>query len=125
MSYDPALSRSLDRLRLAVGDTDVDNELLFDETYTAMLAYLGDDEDKTVIAIADALIVKFAQEPDRIRLAGDDGEVEWRNRLNGWKDLIARKKEDVASATGGFQIKRPSRFDEEACEYRADGRCPW
>lgn len=127
-TFDPMLASALDRVRLSLGDTDETAPLLEDETITAMLAHQGNDEAKATIALASALIVRFAQEPDKVTLAGDEGAVQWNSRLKGWQALIARLESEgggAARVSGGMSVLRPSRFGAERSEYRADGRCPW
>ncbi len=140
MSFDPTLASPLDRIRLDLGDTETGAELIADETITAMLAYQGDDERKATVALASALIVRFAQQPGAVTLGDGEGRVEWGARLEGWEALIKRLTAELAAsdasaarAAGGFKVVRPGRYGEESSgygeessEYRRDvGREPW
>jgi hypothetical protein len=125
-SFSPDLSDAVSRIRLDLGDTAAPG-LLEDETITAMLAASSNEREAT-IKLASALIVRFAQEPDKVELAGDEGAVSWGNKVKGWQALISRLQAETLSAkreSGGFSVLRPSRYGEERAEYRGDGRCPW
>jgi hypothetical protein len=130
-TYDPTLLSALDRLRFLLGDTDTAAALLPDETYTAMLASKGADETLAAIALADALIARFAQLATRKSVdgAGGAGSVEYGNRLAAWRELAARLRKEVTQAAivsrGSGGITRPSRADDErGGEYYAGGREP-
>lgn len=123
-TFDPSLGEAVSRIRLDLGDT-VEPAFLEDETITAMLAASPTEADAT-IKLASALIVRFAQEPDKVDLADGEGTVTWGARLRGWQALIGRiqseKAEAVRAAAGGFRILRPTRGGEDCGEYRRDGR---
>ncbi len=117
MSFDPSLPGVRDRLRLQLGDTsgNAATELFPDTIYDATLAYNGNDEIKTVVALAEALIAKFSQAATRINLG--DMEFSWRDRLKSWSAVV-EKFAGVASAEagGGFNILRAER-EEDHSEY--------
>lgn len=121
-SYDAALVTARDRLRFAVGDTVADEVLLDDETYDAVLAWHGDNEDTATRAIASALLARYAREPDRIE--DDLGlQVIWQNRLKGWQQLASATAASSATASG-FRTRSPSRGDRDGAEHYAGCRLP-
>jgi hypothetical protein len=123
-TFDPSLGDAISRIRFDLGDT-VDPGFVEDETITAMVTASPDEREAT-IKLASALIVRFAQEPDKVELAGDEGAVTWSARLRGWQGLISRlqseKADAVKVASGGFRMLRPTRGGQECGEYRRDGR---
>lgn len=130
--YDPTLPRTIDRMRFALGDTVVEpvtSALIEDETYTAMLAYHAQSEPRAIIALAQALIARYAREPDRVDVEGKT-IVSWRDRLLGWKGLIAtltaEQQSLAALAAGGVIVRKRSRDVEQdaTAEYIAHGRGP-
>jgi hypothetical protein len=125
-TFDPSLGDAISRIRFDLGDT-VDPGFVADETITAMVAASPDEREAT-IKLASALIVRFAQEPDKVDLADGEGKVEWGARLRGWQALISRlqseKAEAVKAASGGFRVLSPSRGRERA-EYRRERRDCW
>jgi len=105
-TFDPALPAALDRMRLALGDTNtgaakpagadplqlpVDNAI-----YTGLLAYHGQDERAATVALADALIARYSQEPTKAALDGLES-AEWAARLRGWETLAARLRAEVSA----------------------------
>ena len=106
-TYDPTLPAVRDRLRLALGDTDTAAPLLTDEEYDGMLAHQGNSEAKTLIALARALIVRFAQKPTEVDVDGGVA-VKWAERLRAWRELVAQQEATLVPA--GFGIRRPERF---------------
>lgn len=117
MSFDPSLPAVRDRLRLQLGDTsgDVATELFSNEIYDATLAYNGNSETRTLVALSEALIAKFSQAASRINLG--DMEFSWRDRMVAWKAII-QKFEGISTAAGGggFNILKAER-DEPVGEY--------
>jgi hypothetical protein len=125
-TFDPSLADAISRIRFDLGDT-AEPAFVEDETITAMVAGAPDEREATV-KLASALIVRFAQEPDRVELADGEGAVTWSARLRGWQALISRLQAEKAAAVReagtGFRVLSPSRALERA-EYRRDGRCDW
>lgn len=123
-TYDTSLATVRDRMRLALGDTDMDVPLLSDEEYDGMYAHQGMSEPKTLIALARALIVRFAQQPTEVDIDGGVA-VKWAERLAAWRELIIEQTAILAALTGtvpvGFTIRRPDRFYPRA-EYYPDRR---
>lgn len=110
MSFDPSLPSVRDRLRLQLGDTsgDAATELLLDSIYDAVYAYHGNNDSKTLVALAESLIAKFSQAASRINLG--DMEFSWRDRMTAWKAIVLKFEGISASeGGGGFVIQRPER----------------
>ena len=109
-NYSPALGTDRDRARFIVGDTgellDSSGEqvwLLQDETIEALLSQFGYAEG--VAQICEALISRFAQEPDQYEEEGGI-QVRWSERIKAWKELARRMRDkgdasEEASGTRG------------------------
>lgn len=124
-TYRAALPTARDRLRFAVGDTNVAAALLVDVTYDAILAGVNNDERLATVVVCDALISRYAQEPTRAEITGVES-AEWRDRLSAWKGLAARLRaeatQEATRAQGTFSVQRPQRYDEEVGEYTRQRR---
>jgi hypothetical protein len=102
MPFDPSLSSSVDRVRLAVGDVD-DVEWLADATYLALLSDAADDLDTATRLAASALYSIIAMEP--VRRTANGEVIDYSGRLPRLKALAAG--EDATPATPAS----PPRFD--------------
>lgn len=132
MSYDPALSRTIDRLRFAVVDTDgpaptvvsptaeqLAAEMLPDATYLGLLAYHANNEAATTLALAEHLMLKFSSLPDSVVNGGKYSAI-WGSRFAAWRDIIARLRPRVdaaASGASGYRTFRMERGGQTAAEY--------
>lgn len=127
MSYDPGLVTARDRVRFAVGDTNSTAELLGDETYDALLAGTAGDESKATVQAAEYLIVRFAQEPDKLDLDGGKTAAEWGERIGAWRRLADRLRAELLDyaqrVQHGVRTQRVSRFEPATSEYSRRGRC--
>lgn len=132
-TYDPSLFGPIDRLRFAVGDTNVAAALLPDETYESLLLGNTNDEQRAIVAAASALLVRYAQEPDRVDLDGV-GSAQWSKRLAGWGEIVRNGRTDITLAEQRQKAQllrgrflRPSRSEEHSTEYDGHhcGRVPW
>lgn len=85
-TFDVNIVSATDRMRLDIGDTDVTAALWQDETYTGMLARYDGSEDRATLAIAEASLIRFAQQPDSVEVTGAV-KVAWKSRLAAWRDL--------------------------------------
>jgi hypothetical protein len=121
-TFDWGLGRALDRLRFAVGDTEVAEALLPDESYEAALAMYDGDERRATLVLAEGLIARYAREPEKVVVEDSRVEVSWKERLAGWTALVARLRAELSGSHGG--TRRPERRDERkaGAEYRAEGR---
>lgn len=134
--YDPSLSRMIDRLRFDLDDTagpavDADPgdastvellaaEMLPDATYDGQLAHNGNDYDRTLFALAKYMMLHFANEPQRMNVAGKV-EADWTARYSAWRDIVnkAGARADVTEQqyTTGFRVLRTSRATYGHAEY--------
>lgn len=78
MPYDAALSRPIDRIRLALGDVDTD-EWLPDETYEAILTDADDDVTAATRAGAAALFSVIAMQP--VKRTSNGEVIDYSGRL--------------------------------------------
>lgn len=126
--YDPGLSRIVDRLRFDLDDTagpavdaDPDDEatiallaaeMLPDVTYEGQLGHNGNDYDRTLYALAKHLMLHFANEPQRMAVAGKV-EADWTARFSAWRDIVTRAAERAGATeqqySSGFRVLRTQR----------------
>lgn len=64
-SYSDSLSTNKDKVRLRIGDTDTNDQLLSNETIDALLSEHGDDIVLSSISSIRAIIAKFSRTVDR------------------------------------------------------------
>lgn len=89
------LDRTLDNVRLELGDTDPASAVLQDETIDALYAsYAGEATtlrryQLTVLAAARASLLFIARMPVKAAIEGA-GEADWRARLPALEALVAR-----------------------------------
>lgn len=89
-TYDENLPAALDRMRLQLGDTEVDpeeNALIPDETYLATLDRMVELE--ATAYLAESLATRFGQETGSVRLPSGL-QVAWPDRVKTWLELAAR-----------------------------------
>lgn len=123
-TFNPALPTVQDRLRFRLGDTNMDAPLLQDESYQGMLAYHGQSEVKALKSLAEALIARVAQDPDKADLGGGVG-FEWRARLRTWREIADEAAALIAGVGApAFAVSAPVR-GERTAEYSTAGRVPW
>lgn len=138
-SFDPTLSTAKDRMRLLLGDTDVqrakavDADVMAlpvdDAVYLGILAGQSQDERRATIALADALVVKHSQQETKASIDGVES-AEWGNLLAGWREVASRLRAEIAAEAAaetarqraGFRVLRPTRGGEQGGEYHAGGR---
>jgi len=90
-TYNPLLASPLDRLRFALGDTDITAALLPDQTYLAVFGQVdNEDEQQAQLILARGLIAWAANQPTRVEVAGEGGTVSWGDRLVGWRAIVDR-----------------------------------
>lgn len=131
-SYQPELTRPLDRLRYSLGDIDIATPLLPDATYIAMLQAQANDERKATLELVSGLITRFAQLPNRTTVDGGKVSTEWKDRLVAWNALATRLRaelalEATAATSSDFSTLSPQRRDyRERAEYRRElGEYEW
>lgn len=86
MAYSPSLADATSRVRFAVQDTDDAAPLLPEATYTALIGIHDDSEERATVAAAEALLTKYAQQPDKVEITGAL-KAEWSSRLAAWRAL--------------------------------------
>jgi len=64
-SFSESLSANLDKVRLKLGDTDTNDQILQNETINALLTEHNDDVDLTAISCCRAIIAKYNRALDR------------------------------------------------------------
>jgi hypothetical protein len=98
MGFSATLPTAKDRVRFALGDT-TDPEWYPDSTYTAVLTTAAGDERAATIMMGEALLARWANEPDV--LDGPAGRIDMRARRTALQALLARlRTEQAASAPG-------------------------
>lgn len=120
-TYDETLPTAKDRMRLLLGDTDVlpvENALLSDETYGALLAQ--HPEAEATARAAEGLALRYAQEPDSVSIDGDS--YSWRDRVKSWMELAKRLRASASSVAAtvdkrGFVVSVTRDGDPERGEY--------
>ena len=105
-SFSPTLTNPIDRARYALGDTgnlDANGSpvwLIAQDTLQALLDANGYAEG--VAEAADGLVARFSQDPDLYRQ--ESGlQVEWKNRLQAWRDLATRMRTTKPGPDAGRQ----------------------
>lgn len=119
-TYDPTLPTAKDRVRYALGDTNVAAALEQDETYVANLTLYS--ESLAIAVMAEALAARFAQKPDSF---GTDGlNVTWRERVKTWLALATTMRANATAAAGSaassFVATRNDDTDAEYVRFTAD-----
>jgi hypothetical protein len=64
-SYSDSLTTNKDKVRLKIGDTDTNDQLLSNETIEALLTEHNNDLDLTAISCVRAIIAQFNRTIDR------------------------------------------------------------
>jgi hypothetical protein len=103
-TFDATLTAPKDRIRFALGDTNVGAvkaalsdlmELPVDDSiYAGLLAAHGQDERAVTLALAEALIMRYSQEPTKVGI-GSVENAEWAARLTGWQHLASRIRAEL------------------------------
>lgn len=130
-TYDPTHESALDRVRFAVGDTDVSvdedtgesSALKPDTEYLAAIAR-NDTEQGAIAEMARALAAQVMQEPDKYSEAGGIS-LSWSDRIKTW--LALADSADARAAANGASYgvtnaRKPTRGELAGVEYRRD---PW
>lgn len=124
MAFNPALTSATDRVRFDVGDYNDAAPIIPEAVYTATLARYGADEARATVAMAEALIVRVAQDPDKVEVTGAV-KVEWSQRIAAWRALANGLRATlglplVGAAAGGdttMRIGQLTRGGAVASEY--------
>ena len=119
-SYGSGLSTALDRIRFALGDTDVTLVMLSDAMIQGALDVNGSDERRATITLAEGLMARYAREPDDVTTEGL--KISWKDRLAAWRSLVARLRSELGTPGGLMQVHRAQRVAADMPEYYAAGR---
>lgn len=84
-SYNIDLSTDVDKVRVRIGDTNANNQLLSNEEITALLSAFGSDIIQTVIGSIRAIIAKLARDYDRSNVGMS---VQRSQQVQHYKDLL-------------------------------------
>lgn len=122
MSYDDTLPDDLSKARAWLGDTG-DVELVTDDHIEAVLALYG-SLGPAVAFLADELAVRFAQQPDSVRLPSGLS-VSWSDRVKAWQALAANARRGVLSGGGGTLTQVPLSYGVTATDEFARPSCWW
>lgn len=96
-TYDSALISPRDRMRHALGDTNPNDPLRWDETYDAALQYYG-DETLATAKMARALAAQFGRQLTTFNIPGGPSGS-YSDRVRTWTDT-AKTLETATAATG-------------------------
>jgi hypothetical protein len=96
-TFQPDLSRPLDRVRFVVGDIVVATAEVQDETYLALLTANAADENKAALAVADYLILFYGRQPVTVEVTGAV-KVAFTSRLAALEQIAQR----LRIITGGI-----------------------
>lgn len=99
-TYSPSRVTAVDRVRAALGDTEVtpaSAALFQDEEIAAVVAAAG-SEYLAVGQLASELVVRFARKP--VRIVAGNVTVDYSERLGGWQALADRVQQTTLQ-TGG------------------------
>lgn len=88
-TFDPSLPQPLDRMRFTVGDINVAAAEVQDETYLALYAANGNDENLAALNVADYLILSYARQPESVEVTGAV-KVAFTSRLAALEQIAMR-----------------------------------
>lgn len=94
MAFNTALTTATDRVRFDVGDYSDAAPIIAEAIYTAQIARYPTSEARATVAMAEALIVKVSQDPDKVEVTGAV-KVEWQNRIKSWRALANGLRVDL------------------------------
>jgi hypothetical protein len=83
-SYDPALPRTLDHVRLLIEDTDHNNKVIEDETITVFLTETGDNPYTAAAKVARFLSARYSRMNS---VWVDSVRIDYAARAKGYSDL--------------------------------------
>jgi len=81
ITFDPSLSRDIDWIRAALGDTDPDTALLSDQQIEAVLISeqaQGGNRDTATFLLASQAVAAIVREPVRLSAAGEEHDYSQR-----------------------------------------------
>lgn len=119
-TFNELLPTERDRLRLLLGDTNMDAPLYTDEAYDAELIAAGSLEGAG-LTLARGLVARYGQMPDSISISGEFS-ISWKARIAVWSELIAAWAGSSGSTglSSGFLSVAASRETVYRPEYVSD-----
>jgi hypothetical protein len=108
-TFHPELDRAIDRLRLRVGDVDVEHSLMDDSTYTGAVDAYG--ENTAAAYLAASLIALFGQLPVRVDEEGKT--LDFSERIRAWQVIIDQASGGTivgVSSVGSFSVTLAQRY---------------
>ena len=123
-TYNPDLVTALDRVRFAVGDTDVEADAAIkpDEEYLAVIA-AEDTEPGAIATMATALAAQVMQDPDSYSESGGIS-LKWSERIKTWLKIAENAAAHAIAAVEGTGSTMPSRPTRYAGPYLSEYRRP-
>lgn len=103
-TFDPALSTARDKVRLALGDTDTNDQQIPDESIAAMLAAYGDDVGAASVALAESLAAKYARLASDISV--DGASFDYSALVENYRQIATRLR--VAGGEGSGALGDPN-----------------
>lgn len=96
-TYDEQFSSEKDKIRILIGDTDVDAALVSDEHILAVLDLEGSAK-AAAIYLLDELIARYSHDPTKVERGGMT--LDFTKRLETWARLRDRYQADLDKASG-------------------------
>ena len=96
-TYSESLTTARDKLRLRIGDTDTNDQLLADETLDALLTDKNSDLALAAIDAVRAIIAKFGRNFDRNAVGIQSNRSQ---RVQHFHDLLSQLTKEVRLSTG-------------------------
>jgi hypothetical protein len=100
MAFDEGLGDNTSIVRFDVGDYNDAAPLISEAIYTATLTRYDDDVRRATVAMAESLIIKVAQDPDKVEVTGAV-KVEWSSRIAAWRSLANGLRAELGLAVPG------------------------
>lgn len=121
-TFNPALLTDLDRMRDALGDTDVTAPMFPDVTYDARLVEMGQAWRLAAAAMARSLASQANAKVQSFS-EGDGVSVSWGDRARRWLDIAAALEaahwalHAPATSAGTVEVAMPTRGEVDTAEY--------
>lgn len=96
-TYDQNMLLARDRVRFRLGDTDVEDPLLSNEEIEAVLSENSDQEDETIIQLAEHLAAKFAR---RVTMSVDGLSISYSDLSKRYSEMATKLKAQMSEQAG-------------------------
>ena len=113
-TYSESLTTNRDKLRLRIGDTDTNDQLLSDETLDALLTARNADVSFSAVDAVRAIVAKLGREFDRnsMGMAGNRSQ-----KVQHFYDLLKELSREARLTTGviagGISVAREDTIDAD------------